>query len=87
MIDATGASGLYDINLEWAPDDREANSIIGMKLAMERERVAAKEAADAPAGGSLSDALRGSLGLRLVPTKSQIEILVIDRASKVPVEN
>lgn len=88
VLDVTGVSGVYDINLEWAPDDREANSIVGMKIAMaSRDGKLLKGGGEDPAGGSLPNALRDSLGLKLEPKKSPVEILVIDRADKVPVVN
>ncbi len=66
VIDATGLSGLYDIDLTYSP---ELN-------------VAAAESSPA-----LAQALQEQLGLKLEKRDIQVELLVVDRADKVPVEN
>jgi uncharacterized protein (TIGR03435 family) len=51
----------------------------------------APDSTDAPAGDttapSLFTAMQEQLGLRLVPTKGSVQILVVDHAEKVPSEN
>jgi uncharacterized protein (TIGR03435 family) len=86
VVDKTGIEGTYEITLEWTPDEREANSIIGMKLA----RATAEGAippSDPTGGASLSTVLRDELGLKLDPKKSPVDMLVIDKAERVPTEN
>jgi uncharacterized protein (TIGR03435 family) len=87
VLDATGISGVYDINLEWAPDEREANSLVGMKVAMATRDGKSLGGGESAAGGTLANTLRDTLGLKLEPKKSPVEILIVDSASKIPVEN
>jgi uncharacterized protein (TIGR03435 family) len=73
VIDRTGLTGVFDFNLEWAPDSKP--------------REAAGPATSAEAGTSLFTALQEQLGLKLEAGKSPIEILVVDHAERVPVGN
>ncbi len=66
VIDATGLTGFYDVDLTYSP---ELN-------------VAAAES-----GPALAQALQEQLGLKLEKREIQVEVLVVDRADKVPVEN
>lgn len=68
VLDKTGLTASYDLNLEWTPDS-------------------AAGSADAPTGVSVFTAIQEQLGLKLEPRKTPMEILVIDRAEKVPVAN
>lgn len=68
VLDKTGLTGSYDLNLEWTPDSAASNP-------------------DAPSGPSVFTAIQSQLGLKLEPHKSPIDVLVIDRAEKVPVAN
>lgn len=71
VIDLTGLTGFYDVHLEWTPDDPSV----------------------APAGDSASplpdiyQAVEEQLGLRLESKKTPIEIIMIDRADRVPSAN
>jgi uncharacterized protein (TIGR03435 family) len=71
VIDLTGLTGFYDVHLEWTPDDPSA----------------------APGGDSASplpdiyQAVQEQLGLRLESKKTPIEIIMIDRADRVPNAN
>jgi uncharacterized protein (TIGR03435 family) len=60
VLDKTGLTGGYDVNLEWTEEQ---------------------------SGQSIFSAIQDQLGLRLEPHKSPVEILVIDKAEKVPVAN
>jgi uncharacterized protein (TIGR03435 family) len=62
VIDKTGLTGEYAVNLEWAPES-------------------------VPGGISVFSAIQDQLGLKLEPRKTPTEVLVIDRAEKVPVAN
>jgi uncharacterized protein (TIGR03435 family) len=70
VVDETGLTGLYDFNVDWKIDtDRPAADLPG---ADSREPL--REAA--------FDALQTQLGLKAVPKKVMVEMLVIDHAEK-----
>ena len=72
VTDATGLDGRYDISLFWA----------SAGLAADLEM-----ATDSPSGPTIAAALKGQLGLRLVPNKGVGKFIVVDSAEKVPSEN
>jgi len=75
VTDATGLSGRYDYTLSFL---------------MEPGGRAAGPASNGPEpefGISLIDAVREQLGLRLEKKKGQADVLVVDHAEKVPIEN
>jgi uncharacterized protein (TIGR03435 family) len=70
--DRTGLAGTFEFDLEWTPD-----------------RPSPPRPADAPPappidpnGASIFTALREQLGLKLEPSKSQIDIVVVDHAEQ-----
>jgi uncharacterized protein (TIGR03435 family) len=71
VLDMTGLKGAYDLKLEWAPDNPAA--------------AAALNAAED--GPSLFAAVEQQLGLKLDVRKGPVEILVVDHADRVPVQN
>lgn len=72
IVDQTGLTGRYDFTLKWTPDDSAA---------------AVNPAnAGTEAGPSLFTALEEQLGLKLVPVKAPIDVVVIDHIEK-PAEN
>lgn len=85
VVDRTGLTGTYDISLHWSPEANDG-SIVGMKLGA--ERAAGGEMKLPPASGpGIFVAVQQQLGLKLGPRKLPVEILVVDRAEKVPLEN
>ena len=74
VLDMTGLDGGYDLTLEWVPEQRAAQP---------------GESASAPpaTGPSVFTALQEQLGLKLEPRRAQIDVLVIDKAEKAPLEN
>lgn len=73
VIDKTGITGRFDIELQWTPMEREVNFPGG----------------DSPgdqSGPSIFTAIQEQLGLRLEPGKGPVEVLVIDRIAR-PFEN
>jgi uncharacterized protein (TIGR03435 family) len=98
VLDMTGLTKTYDIQLSWTPDDREQpRGLMGMMPppgAVSASGAAAPgmgprpaDAASDAAAGSIFSALQQELGLKLDARKSQAEILVVDHAEKVPTEN
>jgi uncharacterized protein (TIGR03435 family) len=88
IIDMTGLTGMYDIELEFAPDQ-----------AMLQAKMAAMGVPPPPPGGvsptmsddgpmaSIFTALPEQLGLRLEARKGPVETLTIDSVEKTPTEN
>jgi uncharacterized protein (TIGR03435 family) len=74
--DETGIDGLFDFKLIWTPDEtpREPNP-------------AEQHPPVDPNGATIFAAIQEQLGLRLVPQKGSIDMLVIDRVDRVPSEN
>ena len=75
VVDMTGLTGGFHINLEWAPDEMRSNP-----------NANEGRAGDGVPGPTIYTALH-EVGLKLESRKAPVEILVIDRAEKVPVEN
>ena len=71
VVDMTGLPGLFELKLEWTPDDGPPLLVDGV-------------AVDGP---SLPTALREQLGLRLEPRKGPLDVLVVDHAEMTPSEN
>jgi uncharacterized protein (TIGR03435 family) len=72
VVDRTGLSGLYDIQLQWDEAPIPSGGVIGL---------------DAPAApdtdhGSIFTAIEQTLGLRLVSERAPVEIIVIDHIKK-----
>jgi uncharacterized protein (TIGR03435 family) len=97
VVDMTDLKGVYDITLDWAPDDSERAGLVQMEM-----RVTSSAGAGAPpagagkgsesmpdntGGATLFTALQERLGLKLEQRKSPAEFLIVDRAERVPVEN
>ena len=77
VVDKTGLTGTYDIELSYAPDP----NINGFGRDLPPQPGAPPPAAngDAP---SLFAAVQEQLGLKLEATKGQVNVLVIDSAEK-----
>lgn len=71
VIEKTGLTGRYDFNM------RVADSVVDLKMSL-------RKGEQDPS--FYSDALR-ELGLKLEPQKAPVQVLVIDHAEKLPVEN
>jgi uncharacterized protein (TIGR03435 family) len=71
VVDRTGLSGRYDFDLEWAPDASQFDGAFGKQTNP-----------DDSAKPGLFTAIQEQLGLKLEPTKSAIETIVIDRADR-----
>jgi uncharacterized protein (TIGR03435 family) len=80
VVDKTGLTGKYDFNVEFTPEPSEVRLPPG--------------AAPGPPGAEASEpgpnlvaAIEQQLGLRLVATKAMLDVVVVDKAEKVPTEN
>ena len=65
VIDKTGLTGYYDIDLKWTPEEDQANG---------------------ESGPSLFTAIEEQLGLKLVPSKAPVDVVVVDHIER-PSEN
>ena len=70
--DKTGLTGRFDVELTWTPEQFSS--------------AVATAAADDSQGPSIFTALQEQLGLRLVPGKGSVDVLVLERAER-PSEN
>ena len=66
ILDRTGLNGIYDFTLTWAPEQLDASTTPD----------------STPSGPSLFTAVQEQLGLRLVPTKVPVEVIVIDHIER-----
>ncbi len=94
VIDLTDLKGTYEIDLSWAPDESERMGKIGAGMMMAQGTAGAQPpGAGQPAPDSadplptLVQALQTSYGLKLEAKKNPADILIIDRAEKIPTEN
>lgn len=76
IIDKTGLSGAFDIDLEWTPDPAQARSTDGAA------RAAAAVAATPGERVSIFTALQEQLGLKLQPARASLEVLIVDRLER-----
>lgn len=68
VVDKTGLTGDYDYTIKWTPEWMSAHPRQSDALLPDTE----------PAGPSLFTALQDQLGLKMVPEKAPIQVLVID---------
>jgi uncharacterized protein (TIGR03435 family) len=73
VVDQTGLTGRYDFMLKWTPDESQFSGM-GVTVPPPSDK------ADAPP--SLFTAMQEQLGLKLDPTKSPVDAIVIDHVEK-----
>jgi uncharacterized protein (TIGR03435 family) len=71
VIDQTGIAGVFSFTLDWSPDLPMTNP----------------DESSAAAGPSIFTALQQQLGLKLEARRGPVDVLVIERGERVPVEN
>jgi len=81
VLDQTDVKGLFDITLDWVPDDTQS------KMGIAGGDRPSRMLSNAPDGPSIFDALQEKLGLKLQTKKEAVEILAVDHAERVPTEN
>jgi len=96
VVDLTELKGTYAFDLSWTPDENER---MGGKFAPAIAMANTLGGGPAPGAGqagpegpsdpgqTLAQALQSNYGLKLEAKKNPADILVIDRAEKVPTEN
>jgi uncharacterized protein (TIGR03435 family) len=78
VLDKTGLTGRYDLNLQWTPDDSQLPTF--------KATGTPSASQSAASGSSLFTTMQDQLGLKLESQDSPVEILVIDHVEK-PSEN
>lgn len=69
IIDNTGLTGTYDIDLKWSPEPSRSPTVVG-------------GVPESAVGPSIYTAIREQLGLRLQPINGEREVLVITRIER-----
>jgi uncharacterized protein (TIGR03435 family) len=82
VLDKTGLTGKYDFSIDFKMDLRA----LGPTPGGPGPGAAPIDNATDP-GPDLAAAVEQQLGLRLVPAKAKLDVLVIDKAEKVPTDN
>jgi uncharacterized protein (TIGR03435 family) len=82
VLDKTGLSGIYDFNIEYSIDLSRSLLPPGFS-----PTTAAPGDSASPPLPDLAAAVQQQLGLRLTPSRARIDVLVIDKAEKVPTDN
>lgn len=80
VLDMTGLNARYDVTLEFVLDQ----SLTGKGSIAEKE---ASAQTSEPEGPSIFTAVQAQLGLKLEPRKAPVEMLIVDRVEKSPIEN
>jgi uncharacterized protein (TIGR03435 family) len=75
VVDKTGLTGAFKGKLHWTPDDVQASP------------GDTGDSALPDTGPSLFTALQEQFGLKLIPQKGPVEMIVIDHVEKIPTEN
>jgi uncharacterized protein (TIGR03435 family) len=86
VVDKTGLTGKYDFNLEYTPDlSRLPPPQPGLAGPGPAAGAPGTEASEP--GSNLAAAIQQQLGLRLAPGKAKLDVVVVDKADKVPTAN
>jgi uncharacterized protein (TIGR03435 family) len=93
VMDKTGLAGRYDFNLEFAPSANDRGPLGAMRGIVGAGPSPAANPGTGPAPAAsevtldLAGAMQQQLGLRLVKGKGMLDVVVVDKAEKVPTEN
>jgi uncharacterized protein (TIGR03435 family) len=79
VLDKTGLTGLYDFDLDFTMD------ITGVPLPPGAQPAPSTGASDP--GSDIAAAVQQQLGLRLVDGRANLDMVIIDKAEKIPTEN
>ncbi len=87
VVDKTGLTGKYDFNLEYTPDLSGLRLPPGAALGPGPGPIPAPGDNASEPGSNLAAAVQQQLGLRLVGSKAKLDVVVVDKAERVPTEN
>ena len=85
VVDKTGLPGKYDFTLEYTPDLQGMTLLPPPGGGAGPGAASPGNASDPPT--SIASAVEKQLGLKLTSTKGKLDVVVVDRAEKVPTEN
>ncbi|HLH30870.1 MAG TPA: TIGR03435 family protein [Terriglobia bacterium] len=81
IVDMTGLKGTFTVDLQWVPDFlRERSLQSGPPPSLNGQPIDSS-------GPSIYTALQEQLGLRLESRKGPVDVLVVDHAEKIPLDN
>jgi uncharacterized protein (TIGR03435 family) len=78
VVNRTGLTGKYDFTLQWTPDEVET-AIIARNTGQQIPDTASQPESSGP---SIFQAVEQQLGLKLVPTKGAVDVIVIDHIER-----
>jgi uncharacterized protein (TIGR03435 family) len=91
IVDNTGITGYYDVDLEFKPEGGAMGGMRGMPMPMPRGdgggAPGGSPAPDAVEAPSIFTAIQDQLGLKLESKKGPIDTIVVDHCEKAPIEN
>jgi uncharacterized protein (TIGR03435 family) len=86
VLDKTGLTGNYDFKLDFTPD-LSGLPIPPLPAGQPGPGPAAVAPSASEPGPDLAAAVQQQLGLKLVASKAKLDVVVIDKAEKVPTDN
>ncbi len=95
VVDQTGIEGIYDIDIEWTPDEHSNPRMSGKMMAARVMGPAGGEGKIGPPDSSsdtmqappIFAAVQEKLGLKLDARKAPLDFVIVDHAERVPTEN
>jgi uncharacterized protein (TIGR03435 family) len=92
VVDSTDIKGVFDLVLDYTPDENTPGMAmkLGVRLAGPRPEGGGGEPAHdagSPDAPNIFAALQEKLGLKLESQKLPVDIIVVDKAERVPTEN
>jgi uncharacterized protein (TIGR03435 family) len=86
VIDKTGLAGRYDFTLEYTPDLSGLPPLPPGTTAPPSPATPPADIVSDP-GSTLASAVEKQLGLKLTSGKAKLDVIVVDRANKIPTDN
>jgi len=87
VLDETGLTAKYDFNLQYTPEPGERPMMFGGPAAAALSGGSSDVHMPDPSGPPLPVALQQQLGLKLEPKKLPLDMVIVDKAEKIPTEN
>ena len=87
VVDATGLKGKYDFDITWIVDTSEIQAMLSARGVPMGAPDGGRPMAEADSGPTLQHAVQDQLGLKLNSKKGPGDLVVVDHAEKVPIQN